>query len=184
MLAEYDSDESLMRKVAHGDRGCLETLVRRYANPLLTFIQRMVGDRHRSEDLFQEVFLRVWTKRQAYQPHRSFRPWLYTIAANCCRADYRTWRYTETLSINETDEPLSSDSSPSDVAISRETATYVLNAVSRLPDQQRMVAVLRVWNDMPYAEIAEIMNSTESTVRSTMHRALAHIRKYLEPRLE
>ena len=78
-----------MAQVALGQCDCLEPLVRRYASPLLTFIRRMVGDRHRSEELFQEVFLAVWTKRKQYRFPRPFKSWLYAIAANRCRLDYR-----------------------------------------------------------------------------------------------
>src|SRR5215471_19818173 len=89
MNPKHERDEWLMGQVALGKRDHLEPLVRRYANPLLTFIQRMIGDRHRSEELFQEVFLAVWVKRHQYQFPRPFKPWLYQIALNKCRASFR-----------------------------------------------------------------------------------------------
>ena len=89
MMGRDDRDEWLMAQVAHGQRDCLETLVRRHATRLLTFIERMAGDRHRAEELFQEVFLAVWVKRRQYQFPRPFKPWLYTIAANRCHAAAR-----------------------------------------------------------------------------------------------
>ena len=64
-----------------------------------------------------------------------------------------------------------------------ETAAIVQAAVARLPEQQRMVVALRVWNGLPYLEIANILERTESTVRSEMFHALASLRKFLEPRL-
>src|SRR4051812_35785008 len=85
-----DRDEDLMAQVADGDHTVLEHLVRRHGTGLLTFIQRMVGDRHRSEELFQEVFLAVWTRRRQYEYPRPFKPWLYAIALNRCRASFRT----------------------------------------------------------------------------------------------
>src|SRR5919199_3630298 len=88
MDRQADRDEWLMAQVANGSRDHLEPLIRRYANPLLTFIQRMIGDRHRSEELFQEVFLAVWTKRRQYQFPRPFRAWLYAIPAHKCRASF------------------------------------------------------------------------------------------------
>lgn len=82
MTRKHETDEWLMEQVAAGCRDGPETLVRRYASPLLTFIQRMIGDRHRSEELFQEVFLAVWLKRKQYQPPRPFRP--------CCLRSLQT----------------------------------------------------------------------------------------------
>src|ERR1700682_2649855 len=89
MQEQADSDEWLMVQVAHGKREALEALMRRHATPLLLFIQRMVGDRHLGEDLFQEVFLAVWSKRSQYGQGRPFKPWLYAIARNKCRVVFR-----------------------------------------------------------------------------------------------
>src|SRR5438309_1709854 len=89
MNQRQDRDEWLMAQVAADKRDHLEPLVRRYANALLTFIRRMVGDAHRSEELFQDVFLAVWVKRKQYQFPRPFKAWLYAIAANKCRAWFR-----------------------------------------------------------------------------------------------
>src|SRR5215471_6434912 len=89
MNPKHERDEWLMGQVALGKRDHLEPLVRRYAGPLLTFIQRMIGDRHRSEELFQEVFLAVWAKRKQYEYPRPLKPWLYAIALNKCRAAFR-----------------------------------------------------------------------------------------------
>src|SRR6266571_9373160 len=102
MDPRQERDEWLMAQVALGKRDHLEPLVRRYASPLLTFIQRMVGDAHRSEELFQDVFLAVWSKRRQYQFPRPFKPWLYGIALNKCRADFRS----RTLHVRELTEAL------------------------------------------------------------------------------
>lgn len=78
---EHERDEYLMARVGRDQPELLEKLLRRYASPLLTFIQRMVGDHHRGEELFQEVFLAVWIKRRQYQYPRPFKPWLYAHRA-------------------------------------------------------------------------------------------------------
>src|SRR6516225_8088688 len=85
MDTPHERDEFLMFNVSQGQRAPLEALVRRYGSALLTFIRRMVGDAHRSEELFQDVFLAVWTRRHQYQYPRSFKNWLYAIALNKCR---------------------------------------------------------------------------------------------------
>ena len=79
-------DEWLMGQVALGKREQLEPLVRRYSSALLTYLHRMVGDRHRAEELFQDVFFAVWQKRKTYKFPKSFRSWLFAIATNRCRA--------------------------------------------------------------------------------------------------
>jgi RNA polymerase sigma-70 factor (ECF subfamily) len=184
MNQKHERDEWLMAQLALGKRDHLEPLLRRYANPLLTFIQRMVGDRHRSEELFQEVFLAVWLKRRQYQFPRPFKPWLYQIALNKCRAAFRTRApAAATLDDGSPASPSAPDPSPAEMAIATETATLVASAVAQLPPQQRMVVVLRVWEGLSYAEIADAVGRAEATVRSNMHHGLAAMRKYLEPRL-
>ena len=65
-------DEVLMARVAPGNREAMTPLLRRLASPLLTFIRRMVGDRHRAEELFQDAFLAVWQHRGRYEFPRPF----------------------------------------------------------------------------------------------------------------
>ena len=185
MEISHDADEWLMAQVALGKRQHLEPLVRRYASPLLTFIRRMVGDRQRSEELFQEVFLRVWVKRSQYRFPRSFRAWLFAIAANQCRSSFRR-RRLENISIHgeTTVDPQAPGKMPVEAAIAVEQSQLVGEAVALLPDRQRAVVTLRVWNEMTYAEIADVLGCGESTVRSHMHHGLAALRSHLEPRLD
>ena len=183
MLAKPGSDEWLMQAVAQGRREYVATLLRRYANPLLTFIQRMIGDRHRAEELFQEVFLAVWTRRKSYDYGRPFRPWLFGIAINKCRADFRKPVPAPVLQEQSAELLVAAGPSPAEAAIAAETASLVAAAVGRLPAGQRTVLVLRMWNALSYAEIAQILELAEGTVRSHMFHALAALRKYLEPRM-
>jgi len=182
MAASHMTDAVLMREAALGDRVCLGKLVRRYASGLLTFIAGTIGDRHRSEELFQEVVLTVWEKRRQYRYPRPFKPWLYKIALNRCRLEFRRSEPAvadlPVESIVASPEP-----SPVEVAIAMETETAVKSAVAQLADRQRVVVVLRIWNDLSYGEIAEILGVTEGTVRSYMFHALNTMRRYLEPRL-
>lgn len=191
MNTRTESDEWLMGQVRRGERDALEKLVRRYASPLLTFLHRMSGNRHRGEELFQEAFLRVWTKRDQYNLQKPFRSWLFAIAANLCRADGRRAALPSVsmdghgIEATARDGPAShaSGGAPVQTAIAVETARIVENAVGLLPPQQRMVVVMRIWNGMKYGEIAEIAGTAEATVRSNMLRGLETLRSYLTPRL-
>jgi RNA polymerase sigma-70 factor (ECF subfamily) len=183
MNAGDERDEWLMAQLALGKREHLEPLVRRYANPLFTFIRRMIGDHHCSEEVFQDVLLAVWSKRHQYEFPRSFKSWLFGIALNKCRAQYRSRGSPCDVSLVHRPPwfPSSPDHSPVDVAIATETAEVVTAAVARLPEQQRATVILRIWNGLSYAEIAETLGRSEATVRSNMHHALAALRKHLEP---
>lgn len=178
---EIERDEYLMARVGRDRPELLEKLLRRHASPLLTFIQRTIGDRHRGEELFQEVFLAVWIKRHQYRYPRPFKPWLYAIALNKCRVWCRRHKTPPLpLDADDTRMPLAPDAAPADAAIATETAVLVNRAVTRLPHQQRAVVVLRIWEGLSYAQIAEAIGCTEATARSHMHHGLAALREHLE----
>lgn len=181
MLPDQGRDEDLMAQVARGRHALLELLVRRHATPLLSFICRIIGDRHRGEEIFQEVFLIVWSKRQQYEFPRSFKNWLYTIALNKCRESFRA-PVLATSSLPGNDA-VSDDASPAESLMAAETAETVGRAVLALPPQQRAVVTLRIWENMPYPRIARILGCAEATARSHMHLGLAALRRSLEPRM-
>ncbi len=175
-----------MAAVIRGEADLLEPLIRRYANPLLTFIRRMIGDHHRSEELFQEIFLTVWKKRSTYQYFRPFKPWLFAIAANKVRAYLRYAFDPPALSLDY-DPPVAPPAANGvggDVLVAAETSALVVHAVRQLPIRQQTVVVLRIWSGLSYAEIAEVVHRNESTVRAHMHHGLAALREYLEPRMK
>ncbi len=180
-----DSDEELMRQVARGDPEAMNALLRRYASSLLTFIRRTVGGQQRAEDLFQEAFLAVWVWRRRYRYPRPFRPWLFGIALNKCRAEFRRQSYTPALLDDcPAGSPAAADPAPAEAAVAAETATLVAEAVGRLPPAQRAVVTLRVWNGLSYTEIAAAIGRSEATVRSHMFHGLAAVRRHLEPRMK
>jgi RNA polymerase sigma-70 factor (ECF subfamily) len=184
MQLRSHTDEWLMQEVARENRDALEILIRRHANPLLTFLRRMTHDQHHSEEQFQEVFLLVWRHRHRYDWQRPFRPWLYRIALNRCRTDGR--RATlPTVPVPDHEDELQAwrEPSPVDTAIATETSTHVAAAVQCLPEKQRTAVVLRIWQNLPYAEIAETLECNEATARSHVFTALAKLRETLGPLL-
>jgi RNA polymerase sigma-70 factor (ECF subfamily) len=174
------TDEWLMQQVAQENRDALEVLVRRHANPLLTFLRRMTHDEHHSEEQFQEVFFLVWRHRHRYDWQRPFRPWLYRIALNRCRTDGRR-AVLPTVAVLEHQEELHAwrEPSPVDTAIATETNTQVTAALQCLPEKQRTALVLRIWQSLPYAEIAETLECNEATARSQVFTALGKLREKL-----
>ena len=184
-----EPDEWCMKQVALGNQRYVEPLIRRYSSAMLTFIGRIAGRLHRDEEIFQEVFLAMWLGRATYQYPAMFRPWLYAIALNKCRQTLR--RFAPVFSALP--EPDLADegafagrqaaTAPVEAAIAAETAILVEIALGKLAPRQREVIVMRLWNGLSYAEIAEATGVREGTVRSQMHEALAAIRRDLEPRL-
>ena len=127
----------------------------------------------------------MWIYRRRYCYPRPFRPWLFGIALNKCRADMRRNNHRPMLWDDcPAASPIASDPPPAEVAVGAETAALVAEAVARIPPTQRTVVTMRVWNGLSYAEIAEAIGCAEATVRSQMFHGLATLRKHLEPRLK
>lgn len=181
-----ETDEQLMEGVRRGERGCLDVLVRRHGAPVLSVIRRSVRSEAVAEDLFQDVFTRVWTKRRTFEPGRSFRPWLYAIAMNRCREWARRQPRRERTGFFEgwaADPPAGDGAVGGDEAERAETARSVESAVAALPETQRTVVVLRLVSGMTYGQIASAMGIAEGSARSNMHHALRSLRRSLEPLL-
>jgi len=181
-----EPDEWLMQQVAKGAASHLDTLLRRHARGILTFATRLLGSAHRAEEILQETFIAIWTHRSTYRYPNYFRPWLFKIAHNKCRSLMRPHDFLHNAADINSETTFNQDPAsptPHDIAIAAETSTLVQTALQRLPMQQRTVLVMRVYNAMSYTEIAESLALAEPTVRSTMHQALANLRRYLEPRM-
>ncbi len=182
-MTDANGEAELMRRVRGGDRERFDELVRLHASGLLTFLCRTTGDYHHSEELFQEVFLAVWQKRDTYKHPKPVKPWLYRIALNVTRASWRKAR----LPMEHPDEisgvAVPASDGPAEQAMGRELISVANQAVLKLPVQQKTVVALRIWNEMTYREIAQVMQLTEATVRSHMHHALRALRRQLAPKL-
>lgn len=176
-------DEEALAGFVHGDLSQFEGLVRRYERPLLGFIYRYLGDRARSEELAQEAFLRVFRHASRFDPSLSFRTWLYAIALNLCRHEAKR-RVTETewRRRQAVGEP-ASDDSPVARAQREETVSAVRSAVAALPDEQRAVLVMRVYQGLSYEEIAAVIGCPVGTAKSRMFYALERVRVQLGERM-
>ena len=182
-MTDSSHESVLMRRVRGGDHEGFEELVRMHANGLLTFLCRTNRDYHESEELFQEVFLAVWKRRHTYKFPGPVRPWLYKIALNVSRASWRKARLPMENNDGIENVARPSTAGPAERAMDKEMASVASQAVLNLPVQQRTVVALRIWNDMTYREIAEVMEVTEATARSHMHHALRALRQHLAPRM-
>jgi RNA polymerase sigma-70 factor (ECF subfamily) len=172
-------DEQLAHAAVAGDMWALETLFRRYEAPLVRYLQRLVRDEDVADDLFQEAFLRAYVNLGGFHPDRSFRAWLYRIATNAGLDWLR--RRRRALPPASTD-----DAGPAVEALvaERDLARRAEEAVAELADDHRMVFLLRHFEGLSYAEIAQVVGSPEGTVRSRMHYAVRALREKLRYLIE
>ncbi len=183
------TDETLALAISQGDRGALAALVERHHSPLLGFLDRMMGgDRALAEDLVQETFLRLLRTIWQYQYPRPFKPWLYMIATNLARDHYKCadTQQTDTLIERQLDAEPFIDHQPAqleDDIFADAEAQQVAGALLTLPSAQREVVILRYYQELSLAEIAEALNLPVGTVKSRLSVGLRRLRDVLEREL-
>jgi RNA polymerase sigma-70 factor (ECF subfamily) len=175
---EY-SDRILIESHLNGKADAFETLIRRHGPAVYGYLVKMVKDTNKADDLFQETFRRAFEKVGDFRG-TELRPWIYAIATNTAMNSFRKEKQTYALSLNSdtncTDGKhclaadqiaSSSEMEPSAIALAEERRRDVRQALMRLPEQQRIT--------MSYKLIAETLNCSIGTVKTTMFRALKRL---------
>jgi len=191
-----DPDVRLMLRVRDDDATAFEQLLLRYQDRLITILAHLVGQRDQAEDLAQEVFLRVYRARKRYVPGAKFSTWLFTIANNVARNSKRSKaRRPETNTVTTASGSLSaqpleqmalaaSGLMPARQLDKVEMAEIVRTAIEALNERQRMAVLLSKYENMSYADIAEIMEISPQALKSLLSRARCKLRETLEPYLD
>ena len=170
------TDDELMQRVRDGDVAPLGVLFERHQVRLYNFFVRLTGRTAVSEDLVQEVFLRVLKYRHTYRGQSQFRTWLYQIARNA-RADHYRKRWRESELDDETSRTVPSTApSVSEVLAGSQEAELIRRALQKLPEDKREVLVLSRYQDMRYEDIGRVLGCTEGTVKVRVHRAMKELR--------
>src|SRR5689334_16008624 len=180
-----------MLRVRDDDPVAFGELVELYQHRLVTVMHHLVGSKEEAEDLAQEVFLRVYRVRKKYHPRAKFSTWLFTIANNLALNTLRSRQRKPSIPLNVRDsgplgprpaEQLVHDraNQPMQHMQQRELAGVVQKALEGLNERQRMAVVLNKFEDMNYAEIAEVMSLTTKAVKSLLSRARDNLREALK----
>jgi RNA polymerase sigma-70 factor, ECF subfamily len=189
-LALRDPDIRLMLRVRADEPAAFEELVEQFQHRLIAVMRHLVGDAAEAEDLAQEVFLRVYRARKKYRPRAKFSTWLFAIANNLALNTLRgrQRKPTTPLAVQESgplgprpEEQLVRDqrSGPMQKVQRQELAGIIQEALAGLNERQRAAVVLNKFEDMNYAEIAEVMQITTMAVKSLLSRARMHLRTAL-----
>jgi len=183
------TDPDLMREFRQGDETAFDKLVKRHQVGLLNFFFRLVWDHSLAEDLTQEVFLRLYTHKNDYEPQAKFTTYLYRIGRNCW-IDYlrRTKSERRNLSLDAQNAgggtlaevlPLKNTEDPQASARKDELADALVEAIDELPEEHKLVFVLSEVQGMKYLEISETLNIPVGTVKSRMFHAVKRLKDTL-----
>ena len=193
MPANPDPDAGLMLRVKRGDRQAFEELVNKYKQPVTNVIYRTLGDATEAEDLAQNVFLQVYKSADRYRVAAKFTTWLFTIARNLClneirrRSRHRAESLDASHPENE-DQPLhqfedAKTFGPPDALLQGELEQKIQQALSELPESQRMAIVLCRQDELSYEDIANVLGCSLSATKSLIHRGRESLKQKLKPYL-
>jgi RNA polymerase sigma-70 factor (ECF subfamily) len=190
VVLEMLSDAEVMLRVASGDDPAFDYLVEKYRRPMISFMYRMTHNQAVSEELAQEVFLRVYRSRQSYEASAKFTTWLYRIATNLAvnyARDTKHERPENTVNIDEPDADTGMTVDVADTGLNaeqtilrRERLAAIRQQVEALPERQRMAVLMHKYQNMDYKQIAAVLKLSESATKSLLFRAYETLRETLK----
>jgi RNA polymerase sigma-70 factor (ECF subfamily) len=182
------TDAQLVEELKRGDSRAFTELVNRHHAKVYQLALKLTRNETDAEDVMQETFLRVYNRIGTFRGEAAFSSWLYRIAANVCFAKLGERRKHEHVDIDEVQpeaEPGPSQAvsdwsrQPDSVLLSKEALEVLDEAISKLPEDFRVVVVLRDIQGLSNSQVADILNLTVAAVKSRLHRARLFLRKEL-----
>lgn len=183
----FERDTELMLQVRAGDQRSFALLLERHRAPVIHFLFRMVQNQPVAEELAQEVFLRVYRSRETYEPTAKFTTWLFRIATRLALnwiRDTKGEKSQESLNEEVVDGgPLRqvADSKPTveQQMVRAARLAEVRRAIELLPDKQRAAVLMHKYEELDYSQIAQVLECSESAVKSLLFRAYETLRARL-----
>ena len=175
-------DRLLLQKAQEGDRKAFESLVGLHSRGVYNLALGYTGRHQDAEEITQTVFLKMWKALPQFRGGSTFSTWLYRLTLNACTDHYRREKKRQgDLSLEDPDLVPIRDTAPSpeDIVIQREEQAILREALAELPEQHRVVLVLREVDGLDYREIAQVLAIEIGTVKSRLARARRALREKL-----
>lgn len=177
---EWDPDHELVAACRGGNRQAFQTLALRHKDRLYSLAARLLGDRGEVEDITQETFLRAYQNIEEFRGDARFTTWLYRICYNLCLSCLER-KKNQSLEGVVPEELPDLGAQLSDQLIANERRDIVKRALSRMTPEFREVIVLYYTGQLPYEEVATLLELPVGTVRSRLHRGRAELKELLRP---
>ena len=174
------SDDELVQSFLKGEESAFNELYRAYEKPLYSFILRYAGNRNTAEDLVQQVWMKVIKALPKYDERSKFGSWLFSIAHHSCIDAVRKKSPAAAADFDEVPlmEKLPGERpNPEEELIRLEERGLLEKAIQQLPDEQKEVLLMRIYSDLPFREIADILHAPLNTILGRMHYAMKHLRQ-------
>jgi RNA polymerase sigma-70 factor (ECF subfamily) len=173
MVSEAISDAECVRKLQRGETDAFEILIRRHQKTIFNLVYRMLGDYDEAAEISQEVFLSAYRAIGNFRGDSNFSTWLYRIALNhaTTRRKSLNTRQQRSVPIDSTEPTSDPHPGPAESMEKKEIRQRVQQALNRLEPEDATVILLRDLQDVPYEEVARVLEIPIGTVKSRLHRA-------------
>ena len=185
-LRELSDEELILEFQKNNTEAAFNILVQKYKNPLTNFVFRFLGDYEACADVVQETMIKVYRYKDSYSSVAKFSTWIYTIAGNLARTEYRRQRRRNIFSINDYGEEhkiydIPDESYRPDVITDSGIKDEIIQkALLKVKEAYREAVILRDIQGMSYEEISEILAVNEGTVKSRINRGRAQLQELLK----
>jgi RNA polymerase sigma-70 factor (ECF subfamily) len=171
------ADIQLVQEVIDGNRASFAELVERHERALLRLSYRFTKDQSQAEDVVQESFIKAYQKIKTFEGRSSFKSWLFQITVNTAKNRLRSRDYDM---VNIDDVNLGVDADAETGMIQADVAEMIRTEVELLPERQKLALKLRIFEDLSFKEIAEIMACPYDTAKANYRHALIKLRERME----
>lgn len=188
--SDAEQDVLWMEKVKKGDEEAFRLLIEAHQSRVIGTVAKMLGDATDSEDIAQQVFIRVWNSAARYQPTAKFTTWLFKITRNLVFNELRRRKRHPAAHLEQKEEETAFQAtdpnapSPASTMLDTELQAAIQRAIDSLPEAQRMAIILRRYEEMAYEEIADVLKLSVPAVKSILFRARADLRVQLQKYLK
>ncbi len=173
------TDSELMVALCRGDDDAFSEIMQRFSKPVYSLLLRMLGSEDDAEELLQVTFCRVFRYRSNYDPERPLVTWIFTIASNLAKKEWRRRSRWNSVPLENAVVSTQEVDSPHSMEGSRDLQLKLESAISLLPPHYREPFLLREKEGLSYEEISEILRIRIGTVKSRINRARAALRDSL-----
>ena len=173
-------EADLLRRARGGDSEALERLVTWHHGAVYRFLLAFLRDEDRAADATQETFLKALNRLESFRGESSFRTWLFVIARNEALGSIRSSGRRREDALDDKAPLVDRGVAPDEEALLREEVRRVRVALERLPEKQRLTVSLRLFDELSFREIGEIVDSSEGAARVNYHYGLGRLREWLE----
>ncbi|MGN7386315.1 RNA polymerase sigma factor [Sporosarcina sp. SAFN-015] len=171
-----EQEQLWVQQVLAGDKQAYAHIINKYKNQLYATILRMTKNPQDAQDFVQDAFIKVYRNLDKYDASGSFSGWIYRVAINHCMDEFRKKRYSMTQIVID-EERVVEPNHPELVFLKKEKSRQLERLIATLPEDERLIILLRYVNEISYEEIGEVMEVPTSTVRNKLHRAKKKMRE-------